>query len=129
MTFVLGDAFDLFTVYQAVQSYQATLPPSIQDMSEANHDLKQGMITVTIKLIILGCIIVALTTASLALWVWHGEKVAKRLRRTVYLGVVRKPMAWFDLGMGKRIGDSAGQDNNAVEENESSGGLMGRFTT
>lgn len=39
-------------------------------------------------------------------------------------------MSWFDLGMGKRIGESAGTgaDEEVGGENESSGGLMGRFT-
>lgn len=134
MTFVLGEAFDLFTAYQTALSYQSTLPKSLQDMQNANSDLKNGMIKVAIALIILGILAVVLTTAALWLWVWHGERVAKRLRYTVFVGVSKKPMAWFDLGMGKRIGEAAGtsgseqDDESTTGENESSGGLMGRFT-
>lgn len=129
MTFVLGDAFALFADYQTALSYQSTLPESLREMiSKANADLKSGMITVAIKFIMLGVFIVILTTAGMALWIVHGERVARRLRMAVYLGVSRKPMAWFDLGMGKRPGqaDSAGDE---TAENESSGGLMGRFST
>jgi ATP-binding cassette subfamily B (MDR/TAP) protein 1 len=130
MTFVLGDAFDKFTTYQKALSYQNALPPSLKDMSEANTALKNGMIRVAIELIVLGVFAVVLTTAALWLWVWHGERVAKRLRYKMYAGVIAKPMAWFDLGMGKRIGESAGtgDEDDIVGENESSGGLMGRFT-
>lgn len=132
MTFVLGDAFDLFAVYQTALSYQSTLPPSLRDMVQANADLKSGMITVAIKLILLGVFIVILTTSSLALWIVHGEKVAKRIRYAVYIGVSKKPMAWFDLGMGGRPGQDMGSGNDGDGEtalNESSGGLMGRYST
>lgn len=131
MTFVLGDAFDQFTTYQTNLSYQSTLPKSLQDMSKANSKLKNGMMKIAIELIVLGILAVLFTTAALWLWVWHGERIAKRLRYKMYIGVIAKPMAWFDLGMGKRIGESAGLDDgeeDVVGENESSGGLMGRFT-
>lgn len=130
MTFVLGDAFDKFTTYQKALSYQNALLPALKDMSEANTNLKNGMIKVAIELIVLGVFAVVLTTAALWLWVWHGERVAKRLRYKMYVGVIAKPMAWFDLGMGKRIGESAGtgDEDDSIGGNESSGGLMGRFT-
>ena len=126
MTFVLGEAFNVFSAYNA-----ATSVP-IPDYDRANSNLQHGMLMVAIKLIVLGVLAVVLTTAALSLWVWHGERVAKRVRHAVYLGVSKKPMAWFDLGMGKRVGGTGdnkdGEEAGGEEgENESSGGLMGRF--
>lgn len=121
MTFVLGEAFNVFAAYNA-----AILVP-IPDMDIANSNLKHGMLMVAIKLIVLGVLAVVLTTAALSLWVWHGERVAKRVRHAVYLGVSKKPMAWFDLGMGKRGSAGETEEGGEEAEGESSGGLMGRF--
>lgn len=131
MTFVLGEAFDAFAKYQ-----QATGGTPFPDMRSANDGLKSDMLRVAIKLIVLGVLSVTLNTISLTLWVWHGERIARRLRRAVYVGIVKKPMSWFDLGMGRRAGsggnDGEGheqdEDEENSEENESSGGLMGRFS-
>lgn len=125
MTFVLGDAFDAFATYQRTIQ-------SLGFIDEASDSLKHDMLIVAIKLIVLGVLAVVFTTISLAIWVWHGERVAKRLRKAVYVGISRKPLAWFDLGMGKRATTEGGQDAHEGEaqestENESSGGLMGRF--
>lgn len=124
MTFVLGEAFNVFA------AYNAALSVPIPDRTRAVVILQRNMLTVAIKLIVLGVLAVFLTTAALSLWVWHGERVAKRVRQAVYLGVSKKPMAWFDLGMGKRGGpDADAKDSEEAEdpESESSGGLMGRF--
>ena len=86
------------------------------------------MLKVAIKLIILGVLAVTFTTASLAIWLIHGEKVTMYLRRVAFVGIVNKPLAWYDLGMGQRQipGEKKEKDVGDME-NESSGGLMGRF--
>lgn len=120
MTFVLGDAFNAFARYQRAIGTGSR--------SAAGDALKSDMITVGIKLIVLGVMAVVFTTVALALWVWHGERVAKRVRTAVYNGLSKKPLAWFDLGMGKRNTNAGpAEEEEDLEENESSGGLMGRF--
>ena len=122
MTFVLGEAFDAFAVYQAAISSKES------NLASANATLKNGMVRVTYKLILLGVLAGFFITVSLSIWLIHGERVAMRLRRVTFMGIVDKPLAWFDLGMGKR--HVAGKEEGKVEdreENESSGGLAGRF--
>lgn len=122
MTFMLGAAFDVFAAHQIALA-EAMLE---SDLNIANNTLKTDMTVVAVKLVALGIAAVAANTAALAIWLIHGERATMRLRRLVFKGVVAKPMAWFDLGMGKRH-SAENEDGDAEEESESSGGLMGRF--
>ncbi|ORY32221.1 P-loop containing nucleoside triphosphate hydrolase protein [Naematelia encephala] len=109
LSIVVGDAFQIFANY----------PLSGMATMEQRETLKNGIVSVCVKLTAAGAIGIALNYLRGAFWFCHGEKVVHNLRQTVYVQVQQKDMEWFDTGMGMR-GDEA-NDNVGV------GGLMAKF--
>jgi hypothetical protein len=63
----------------------------------------------------------ALRSATLALWICTGEGILMRLQLRVYNGVMNKSMEWFEAKMG------ALESSGVGEEHSGSGGLMAKF--
>jgi len=120
MTQVLGETLQHFTDY-TVATANPELPSDL--LSSARSTLLKGVQIEAIKFACLGAAVLIISTANQALWVIHGERVARVLRLKVYEGLHAKGLDWFDKGMGGEKGEG---------ENEASGdsaaGLMGRFT-
>jgi ATP-binding cassette subfamily B (MDR/TAP) protein 1 len=128
ITTVLGDAFNVFAVYVAVQT-QTSSPTAL---APARARLLGDMLTVMIKLLVLAAITLIANIAALTLWSCFGETVSRHLRRHVYLGVSGMPLEWFDTGMGKKRRDATEEEEATGEGEgpggEASGGLTGRFS-
>lgn len=113
MTVLIGDLFIPFSAFpldqhSATPSQSATL---IKDVS-----------AIALKLALVGVAGFVVHTLVGRVWIGYGERVADRLRRSVYESVISKDMAWFDLGMGMKTSDSENQ-----EESVGAGGLMAKF--
>jgi ATP-binding cassette subfamily B (MDR/TAP) protein 1 len=117
MSVIIGEAFAVFSDYPT-QLGQAT--------AEQNAKLSAGVIKSSIKLTIAGLVAMLLNYLKGALWIRHGEGVVARLREAVFVGVQRKSMEWFDLGMGINPDekDEEGRNLEAI----GAGGLMAKFT-
>ncbi|KAJ3357639.1 Multidrug resistance protein 1 [Entophlyctis luteolus] len=81
MTLVFGD------IMQSLIDY-----PYTQDDDKLRSDVVRGVIYLTI----MGCVVAAAAYAQMALWIWAGERQAKKLREEYFQSVLRQDMAWFD---------------------------------
>ncbi|CEQ43183.1 SPOSA6832_05082 [Sporobolomyces salmonicolor] len=120
MTQVLGGALQAFTDYSA-EMVQADL--TIDDVKAIRATLLASVQKETIKFVVLAAVVLVVATSNVALWVVHGERVARALRLKVYAGLSEKGLDWFDKGMGGAKGDG-----EAEASGDSAAGLMGRFT-
>ncbi|GAA6064319.1 hypothetical protein JCM10212_006006 [Sporobolomyces blumeae] len=120
MTQVLGETLQYFTNYSAALSIPNL---TASDVAEIRHDLLHGVGIEAIKFAALGAAVLVISGANQALWVIHGERVARALRLKVYKGLHEKGLDWFDKGMGGQKGEG---ENEAT--GDSAAGLMGRFT-
>lgn len=113
MTFVVGQAFDVFAQFPLTPN-----PPA-----SAKDALLRGVGLAAVELVGLAVGSLALGSVTSALWIWTGETNVMALRKAVYAAVTRKDMVWFDSNMGST--ESAGeQEHNSV----GAGGLMAKFT-
>jgi ATP-binding cassette subfamily B (MDR/TAP) protein 1 len=120
MTMVVGDAFEIF----------ATFPLDVSDLQPGQaNKFVAGISSCALKLTVAGLIGLGLNTVMVAWWVCLGEKITNDLRTRVYDGVMARPMAWFDLGMGmKAVETEDGEGTTATNaEAIGAGGLMGKF--
>ncbi|GAA6054523.1 hypothetical protein JCM3770_005828 [Rhodotorula araucariae] len=120
MTQMIGDAMQSFTNYAA-----AIAPPDApgQVVAAAKKELLTAMRDTAIKLTVAAAVVFCASTANIALWVVHGERVAHALRLKVYSGISSKGIEWFDRGMGGTVGEDGGEESTS-----DAAGLMGRFT-
>ncbi|BGP18098.1 hypothetical protein JCM10213_004752 [Rhodosporidiobolus nylandii] len=124
MTIIFGDALQAFTDFSTATS----LPPSelsSEALSAARKALLHAEQTNAIKFVCLAAAVFVLNAGATALWVIHGERVARDLRTHVYEGLSRRGMEWFDKGMG---GNEADGGEGEGEGGDGAAGLMGRFT-
>lgn len=122
MTQVIGVAFEAFTTYSVISAQS----PSALVLAQARTELLRSTRNSSIQFAGLAGLVLIASTASIGLWVINGERVARALRREVFMGVSARSLAWFDTGMG--AGEK--QDTPVGEDSESGqgvGGLMGRF--
>ncbi|GAA5867089.1 hypothetical protein JCM1840_001479 [Sporobolomyces johnsonii] len=120
MTQVLGGALQAFTDY-TTEMAQADLTAA--DVKAIRAALLVSVRKETIKFVVLAAVVLVVTTSNVALWVVHGERVARALRLKAYAGLSEKGLDWFDKGMGGAIGEG-----EAEASGDSAAGLMGRFT-
>lgn len=120
MTQVLGETLQHFTNYTA-----ALANPELTNelLSAARSNLLNGVRIEAIKFAALGAAVLVISGANQALWVVHGERVAKSMRLKVYEGLNAKGLDWFDKGMGGSNGEGETEATG-----DSAAGLMGRFT-
>lgn len=123
MTDLIGKAFAAFTTYTV-----NTVDPALSSdaLASARSTLLHSMRGYTIQFAVLAALTFVFGTVATALWVIHGERVARSLRMEVYRGVAKRDLAWFDLGMGAEEG--MGADDDEAQSGAGAGGLMGRFT-
>jgi ATP-binding cassette subfamily B (MDR/TAP) protein 1 len=110
MTFVVGQAFDAFSRF-----------PLSNPSQDDRTSLQREVGIVAIQLVALGVAMLALSSATSALWICTGERILMRLRLRVYDGVMNKSMEWFEAKMG------ALESSGVGEEHSGSGGLMAKF--
>ena len=124
MAKLLGRAFDAFTAYNPMALSNDAIP-------QQNKDHLMSKILHTVEFLIgLAGLTLFIATVQIALWVCIGERVAKRLRTSVYNAVAAKKMDWFDLGMGIENDDPNAADEHDSSQNEGglgAGGLMAKF--
>jgi ATP-binding cassette, subfamily B (MDR/TAP), member 1 len=112
MTFVVGQAFDVFSEYSSIQH------PSQDDKGRLLH----GIAISVIELVALAAGALVLGSITSGLWIWTGEWHVKTLRKRVYTAVTRKDMVWFDTKMGTE-GAKSGDDGPIGP-----GGMMSKFS-
>ena len=115
MSSVVGDAFQVFESYPlddiATDAQRAAFTSGIQ--------------TTCIKLTVAGILGVVFNYLKTVAWIRHGETHVGRLRQTVYVGMQRKGMEWFDLGMGMNDKSGVSEHNG---ETVGAAGVMSKFT-
>ena len=111
MTFVVGQAFDAFSQFSLSE-------PSREDRVA----LRREVGIVAIQLVALGVAVLALSSATSALWICTGERNLMRLRTRIYDAVMDKSMEWFESKMGSAEKADAGD-----EDRSGSGGMMAKF--
>lgn len=121
MTELLGTAFQAFTTYSITVADPLLSAGQLQAARDA---LLSSTKNSSIQFCALAVGILITSTASVGLWVLNGERVVRALRREVFMGIGKREMAWFDLGMGS---STASEASEAGEGGEGAGGLMGRF--
>lgn len=114
MTFVIGQAFDVF----------ATFPHTPNPPQEAKDELLRGVGLAALELIGLAVGSLALGSITSSLWIWTGEVNVMALRKAVYDAVTHKDIVWFDSHMGAT--DAAVQSDG--DSPIGAGGLMAKFT-
>lgn len=120
MTQVLGETLQHFTDYTIITSNPEISSPIL---SSARSTLLNKVRIESVKFASLGAGVLLISTANQALWVIHGERVARCLRLKVFDGLNRKGLDWFDKGMGGQKGEGETEATG-----DSAAGLMGRFT-
>lgn len=110
MTIMIGDAFSALAEY-----------PTIGATAADKHVLMSAVGSTSIKFVVAGMIGVILGYIKQVMWTRYSECVALRLRTMVFDGVGRKPMEWFDLGMGMSENEKGASDSVGA------GGLMAKF--
>ncbi|KAJ3201654.1 ATP-binding cassette, sub-B (MDR TAP), member 4 [Entophlyctis luteolus] len=66
--------------------------PYTQDSAKLHSDVVRGVI----YLVIIGSVVVVAAYLQMAMWIWSGERQAKRIREAYFQAVLRQDMAWFD---------------------------------
>ncbi|KAL1411210.1 ATP-dependent permease [Vanrija albida] len=121
MTIVIGEAFG------ALQRYPPGPPLTPPQTPEQKHRLVTDVGTASLKLLITGIAAWILEYLKTAAWYYFGEGLTDHLRRLVFDGVQRKPMAWFDVGMGMQSDEGVKLEEGANVA-VGMGGLMAKFT-
>lgn len=121
MTMILGDALQAFTDYGLVIGSDGV---SADVLKGARSTLVHDVRLHAVKFAVLAAVVLVTSTANIALWVIHGERVARELRTYVYRGVTAKGLDWYETGMG---GDPDGGQDSATSSVDAAG-LTGRFS-
>ncbi|KAF9528280.1 P-loop containing nucleoside triphosphate hydrolase protein [Crepidotus variabilis] len=109
MTQVIGQAFDAFARFAAIQ----------QPSQVVKDTLLRNVGIAGLTLIGLAFGSFALSSLTSCLWIWIGETNVLALRRALYVAVTNKNLAWFDTQLG------SSDDETSV----GAAGLMAKFSS
>ncbi|GAA6014293.1 hypothetical protein JCM10207_005411 [Rhodosporidiobolus poonsookiae] len=122
MTIVLGEVMQAFSDYAVATSS----PDVAADVVRAAGSRLMASSKITIiKFAAIAVGVFVINSLAHALWVVHGERVARDVRLHVYERVSQKGLDWFDKGMG---GSDEEEGTEGGEGGNGTAGLMGRFT-
>jgi ATP-binding cassette subfamily B (MDR/TAP) protein 1 len=121
MTMILGDSLQAFTDYGLATGVEEL---SADALKSARATLMHDVRLHAVKFAILAAVVLVTSSANIALWVIHGERVARELRNYVYRGVTAKGMEWYETGMGGEPDGGRDSATSAVD----AAGLTGRFS-
>lgn len=121
MTMILGDSLQAFTDYGLATGVEEL---SADALKSARATLMHDVRLHAVKFAILAAVVLVTSSANIALWVIHGERVARELRNHVYRGVTAKGMEWYETGMGGEPDGGRDSATSAVD----AAGLTGRFS-
>lgn len=121
MTMILGDSLQAFTDYGLATGVEEL---SAEALKSARSILMHDVRLHAVKFAILAAVVLVTSSANIALWVVHGERVARELRSHVYRGVTAKGMDWYET----RMGGAPDGDRDSATSAVDAAGLTGRFS-